>query len=102
MTSPAPGSGALRAVTRKAVISSKPAPLYTAEAHEHGVAGTVRLTMLLDASGEVREIRPVMTLPDGLTEAAVEAAQRIEFVPAELDGRPVSQYVTVDYRFDVR
>ncbi|MFL6227726.1 MAG: energy transducer TonB [Pyrinomonadaceae bacterium] len=99
---PAPNSAALADVTRKAVILAKPEPLYTDEARRRGTAGEVRLRLLLSASGEVRQIEPLTTLPDGLTESAVEAAQRIEFIPAEQDGQRVSQFVTVDYRFDIR
>ncbi|MBA3323229.1 MAG: energy transducer TonB, partial [Pyrinomonadaceae bacterium] len=38
---------------------------------------------------------------DGLTEKAIEAARRITFTPAEKDGRPVSQYITLVYNFNI-
>jgi hypothetical protein len=44
---------------------------------------------------------PLATLPEGLTEQAIEAARDIEFKPASKDGRPVSQYVTVEYNFNI-
>ncbi|MDT7540473.1 MAG: periplasmic protein TonB [Acidobacteriota bacterium] len=99
---PAPNVAALVAVTRRAVIIAKPEPLYTDEARRHGTTGEVRLRLLLSASGEVTKIEPLTNLPDGLTESAVEAARRIEFIPAEKDGRPVSQLATIDYRFDIQ
>jgi TonB family protein len=99
---PAPNRASLVDVTRRAVIVSKPDPLYTDEARHHGTTGEVRLRVLLDSSGSVARIEPLMTLPDGLTESATEAARRIEFIPAEKDGRPVSQFATVSYRFDVQ
>jgi outer membrane biosynthesis protein TonB len=40
-------------------------------------------------------------LPDGLTEKAMEAARRIQFTPAEKDGRRVSQYATINYNFNI-
>jgi outer membrane biosynthesis protein TonB len=43
----------------------------------------------------------VSRLPDGLTEKAIEAARRISFTPAEKDGRKVSQYVTIEYNFNI-
>ncbi|HEX8131264.1 MAG TPA: energy transducer TonB, partial [Pyrinomonadaceae bacterium] len=61
----------------------------------------VKLRLLLAADGTVRNIVPLVTLPDGLTEAAVAAARRIEFTPALKDGRAVSQYVTVEYNFNL-
>lgn len=90
-----------RDVTRKAIISHKPEPLYTADARRNNVTGTVRLRMVLAADGRVRNIVPLATLPDGLTEQAVAAARDIEFTPAMKDGRAVSQYVTVEYNYNI-
>jgi TonB family protein len=92
---------AARDVTRKAQIISKPEPLYTEEARKNQVTGTVRLRLILGASGSVSGITPVSRLPDGLTEKAIEAARRISFTPAEKDGRKVSQYVTIEYNFNI-
>jgi len=92
---------AAREVTRKAQITSKPEPLYTEEARKNQVTGTVRLRLILGASGSVSGITPVSRLPDGLTEKAIEAARRISFTPAEKDGRKVSQYVTIEYNFNI-
>jgi len=88
-------------VTRKVFISHKPQPLYTAEARRNQVTGTVRLRMVLAADGTVRDITPLTTLPDGLTEQAIAAARNMEFTPASKDGRAVSQYVTVEYNFNI-
>jgi TonB family protein len=90
-----------REVTRKANITSKPEPLYTEEARKNQVTGTVRLRLILGASGSVSGITPLTRLPDGLTEKAIEAARRIAFTPAEKDGRKVSQYVTIEYNFNI-
>jgi TonB family protein len=90
-----------REVTRKANITSKPEPLYTEEARKNQVTGTVRLRLILSASGQVTGITPLTKLPDGLTEKAIEAARRIAFTPAEKDGRKVSQYVTIEYNFNI-
>jgi TonB family protein len=90
-----------REVTRKANITSKPEPLYTEEARKNQVTGTVRLRLILGASGSVSGITPLTRLPDGLTEKAIEAARRINFIPAEKDGRKVSQYVTIEYNFNI-
>jgi TonB family protein len=90
-----------REVTRKASITSKPEPLYTEEARKNQVTGTVRLRLILSASVQVTGITPLTKLPDGLTEKAIEAARRISFTPAEKDGRKVSQYVTIEYNFNI-
>ncbi len=88
-------------MTRKAQITGKPEPLYTEEARKNQVTGTVRLRVILSASGRVTGIMPLTKLPDGLTEKAIEAARRISFTPAEKDGRKVSQYVQIEYNFNI-
>ena len=88
-------------VTRRAVITSKPEPEYTAAARLNQVSGTVILRAVLAADGRVTSITPAQQLPHGLTEQAIEAAERIEFMPAERDGRPVSQYVQIVYNFNL-
>ncbi|HKG15048.1 MAG TPA: energy transducer TonB [Pyrinomonadaceae bacterium] len=86
-------------VTRRAVILEKPAPEYTAEARRNGVSGKVVLKVLLRSDGGVRVESVVQGLPDGLTEKAVEAAKRIKFTPAKVNGRAVTQAATIEYDF---
>jgi len=87
-------------VTARAVIKSKPDPVYPREARRYQVQGVVKLRIVLDADGNVREQMDVLEgLPYGVTEEAIKAARQIEFEPARKDGRPVSQYVTVIYHF---
>jgi TonB family protein len=88
-------------VDQKAVILSKPQPPYTSEARKKGVAGTVRLRMVLRPHGEVTDIKALTSLPYGLTENAIEAARLINFQPAVKDGRAVPQYVTFEYNFGI-
>jgi TonB family protein len=90
-----------REVTQKARILAKPEPSYTEWARRFSVTGTVRLRFVLRPSGKVERITPVNRLPHGLTQAAIEAARRIKFAPAMKDGRPVSQYVTFEYNFNI-
>ncbi len=92
---------AARDVTRKAVILAKPEPAYTKEARQNNISGTVILRAILSSSGEVKFITPVQRLPFGLTEQAIESASKIRFTPAERDGKPVSQYVRIEYNFNI-
>jgi TonB family protein len=89
-----------REVTQKARILSKPQPQYTIEARQHNVSGTVVLRAVFGADGVMRNIRPVSSLPFGLTERAITAARQIRFVPAQKDGRPVSQFIVIEYNFN--
>ncbi len=88
-------------VTSKARITSKPTPEYTEEARKNQVTGTVVLQMVLSSSGSVTNIRTVSGLPFGLTEKAISAARRIQFTPATKEGRAVSQYIRVEYNFNI-
>jgi protein TonB len=90
-----------REVTRKAVITSKPEPGYTEEARKNNTTGVVQLRVLLGANGAVSSISPVSRLPNGLTEKAIEAARRIRFTPAQKDGRNVSQWIVLQYDFNI-
>jgi TonB family protein len=89
-------------VSQPARLLSKPLPLYTEEARKNNVAGTVRLRVVLAASGKVTSMTVLRGLPDGLSERALVAARQIKFEPAIKDGRAVSQYITLDYEFVLR
>lgn len=88
-------------VTQKAVITSKAQPEYTEEARKNQVQGVVRISAVLNANGTVTNIRSVSSLPYGLTEKAIAATRRVQFVPAKKDGRPVSQYIVLEYNFRI-
>ena len=91
----------MRDVTQRAIITSKPEPSFTEDARKNNVTGLVRLRAVLSASGEVTGISVIKGLPDGLTEKAIEAAKQIRFRPAQKDGHTVSQYVTLEYNFNI-
>ncbi|MCA1631720.1 MAG: energy transducer TonB [Acidobacteria bacterium] len=102
--SPADENGvyAGREVTRKAIIRTRPEPAYPREARRRRVQGTVRLRIILRADGRVDDrVEVQRSLPYGVTEAAISAARRIEFEPAMKGVRKVSQYVIVEYNFNV-
>jgi protein TonB len=88
-------------VTLKAKIISKPEPQYTEEARKNQITGTVVLKAVLSSSGQVTSIRPVSPLPFGLTEKTIAAARQIKFTPAIKDGHPVSQWIQIEYNFNL-
>jgi TonB family protein len=91
----------VREVTQRAIMYSKPEPDYPRRARQNNTTGTVRLRMVLGADGVVRHLLVVRGLPDGITEACLEAARKIKFTPAIKDGRPVSTAVMVEYGFNI-
>lgn len=88
-------------VTQRARVISKPEPQYTEAARRNQVTGSVVLSVVFTESGEVAGIRPVKTLPDGLTEKAIAAARQIRFVPATRNGQAVSVYMQLEYNFNL-
>ena len=88
-------------VTLKARVTKKPKPGYTKIARKHQVTGTVVIRCVFNASGQVTNLHVIQGLPDGLTERAVEAAQKIKFIPATKDGHPVSMWMELQYNFNL-
>jgi TonB family protein len=88
-------------VSEKVRVFSKPQPEYTEEARKNKITGTVILKAVFSRSGEVTSVRPVSSLPNGLTERAIAAAKQIKFSPAVKDGHAVSQLVQLEYNFNL-
>jgi TonB family protein len=80
-------------------ILFKPAPAYTEEARALKIEGDVLLEVEFTASSEVHVVRVVRGLGHGLDEAAVDAARRIRFKPAQSARRPVDFKTTVHIVF---
>ncbi|HKR02661.1 MAG TPA: energy transducer TonB [Pyrinomonadaceae bacterium] len=88
-------------VSRRAFIVWWQDPQYTNEARRDKVHGTVVLRCVFGADGRLSNVKVVSGLKDGLTEKALEAALCLRFFPAEKDGRPVSQYIQIEYNFNL-
>lgn len=73
-------------------LMSKPTPVYTTEARQKKIEGDVELDVEFTATGQVHVLRVVHGLGYGLDEAAVAAAQHIQFNPARHDGQPVDAH----------
>ena len=76
-------------------------PRYPPEARERGVQGAVRVEILIDAEGKVREARVLSGLGFGTEEAALEAARQLRFTPAEISGKPVAVKIQFKINFEL-
>jgi TonB family protein len=86
-------------VATKARVLSKPEPTYTEQARHAGIEGTVILRAVFTEEGKVEHVLALRSLPGGLTERAIAAAKRINFVPATINGKPVAMIVELRYNF---
>jgi TonB family protein len=85
----------------KPTILYKEKAKYTEEARQNKVQGTVVLTAVFTAEGRITSIKVVRGLPDGLTEKAIEAAQKIRFQPATKNGAPISVRANLEFTFNL-
>jgi TonB family protein len=95
------GEIAVMSESLKPTILYREKAKYTEAARQSKIQGTVMLTIVFGADGRIHDIRTVRGLPDGLTESSIEAAQKIRFHPAVLNGKPVSVRATLEYTFNL-
>ncbi|HEX5965998.1 MAG TPA: TonB family protein [Pyrinomonadaceae bacterium] len=88
-------------VTTKAKLISKPEPTYTQAARKDQIGGTVVLRCVFAADGTVRHILVVQSPHNDLTESSIAAAKQIQFVPAKLNGKPVSMWMQLEYNYNL-
>ncbi len=88
-------------------------PDYPSSARERSIRARVRVSVQVSKTGRVEEaivlkrwrlldeggVRPVARLDYGLEEAALGAARRSRFRPAQHDGRPVASQTTLTFEF---
>jgi len=87
--------------TGKPTIIYRERAKYTEEARQNKIMGTVVLSAIFSADGRITGIRVLSSLQNGLTEKAVEAAQKIRFKPATKNGEPVSVRMQLEYNFTI-
>lgn len=83
----------------KPTILYKERAHYTEIARKNYVQGTVMLSAIFGADGQVTDIKVVRGLPDGLSRMAIESARKIRFQPAVKDGLPVSVRAQLEFNF---
>jgi TonB family protein len=76
-----------------------PDPEYSDEARRAKYQGNVLLSLVVDATGHVRDIHVARSVGMGLDEKAIEAVQKWKFAPGMKDGRPVAVQVSVEVNF---
>ena len=90
-----------RDLTTKVKLLSKPEPGYTEEARHAQITGTVVLRCVFASDGTVKHILVLQALPNGLTQTSIAAAKKIKFIPATLNGKPVSMWMQLEYNYNL-
>lgn len=95
------GDGSAVSVDTKPIPLNSPQPRYTEEARNNKIEGNVTMRVRVGADGQVKQVRIVRGLPDGLDEQAIQAAYQLKFKPAMKDGKPVAYWMPVLVEFNL-
>ena len=85
--------------TLRPTITYRERARYTEIARMNMTQGSVILAVTYSYKGEIKDIRVVRALPDGLTRNAIEAVKKIRFQPALKNGEPVNVRGRVEFNF---
>ncbi len=72
---------------------------YPEQAERDRLEATVQLELILDATGTVKDAKVLTEVGHGFDEAALEAAYRLRFKPAERSGQPVAARILYEHVF---
>lgn len=84
------------------VVIRRVEPLYPDKALNDRIQGIVILEVLIDRTGRVRDARVLKPLPEGLSEAAVDAVRQWTFLPGTFIGKPVDVYYNLTIAFHLK
>lgn len=82
-------------------VLAEPRPQYTEEAKQLKIQGEVTLQVRFGSDGKVEVLRVVTGLGHGLDEEAARVAERIQFKPAEKNGRPADDITYIHILFQL-
>jgi TonB family protein len=76
-------------------------PQYTDKARSRSIEGDLVLHALFRSEGGIGDVKVEKGLGHGLDQQAIDAAKRIVFIPAHLDGKAVDARVQIIYNFKI-
>jgi len=100
-----PGAGEVVVTTdvdSTPVLLYTPQPNYTEQARSNKIQGTVALNVLVGADGNVKQVRVLRGLADGLDEEALKTAYLQRYKPAIKKGQPVKCWIKTEIEFRLR
>jgi TonB family protein len=78
---------------------SRKEPAYSEEARKRRIQGSITLSLVVDESGNPRDVAVLLPLGAGLDQSAVDAVRQWRFQPGEKNGHPVAVQATVEVTF---
>jgi protein TonB len=87
-----------RNVTQPVLLFRKD-PEYSEEARKAKFQGTVELGIVVNAAGQVTNVRVLRSVGLGLDERAIDAVRQWKFRAGTMDGKPVSTRAVVEVNF---
>ena len=97
-TAPPPKRVNISAGVAVGLLEYKQTPIYPADAKKAHVSGTVVLDAVIGADGTVKELR-VVSGPDSLQQAALDAVKNWRYRPYLLNGQPVEVRTIINIIF---
>jgi outer membrane biosynthesis protein TonB len=89
----------IASVTTYPRLKNQVKPEYTKEMIENRVEGAVRADILIDIDGKVKKVVVLDDLGFGSKQKVYEACLKLEFEPATLDGKLVSVWKKITFRY---
>lgn len=80
---------------------NRPKPEYTTEMTAQKIEGVIKVKVLVDIDGKVKEAIPLNDLGFGSAEVAKKACLEALFEPATRNGEPVAVWITIPVRFEL-
>lgn len=77
-------------------------PIYPPLMRSQNREGLVKLEVLIDARGRVRDIRVLKSAGEAFDQAAINAIHASSFAPGNVNGKPVTVLMRVPVRFKLR
>jgi TonB family protein len=81
------------------VLLSRKDPEYSEEARKAKLQGTVELSIVVNAAGQVTSVRVLRSIGLGLDDRAIEAVRQWKFRAGTVDGKPVATRAVVEVNF---
>lgn len=95
------GAYSVKDLTKKPVEIKRVSPVYPAEAKQQGLEGSVIVKVLHGLNGKVERVE-ILKGMDVFNDAAVEAAKQFEFIPGEVNGKPVKCWISIPFNFNLK